>query len=348
MSINIGSRQIGPGQPCFIIAEAGVNHNGDPQLAQRLIDAAVEARADAVKFQTFKAELVMTANAPKAKYQRQATGAEESQIEMVRRFELPFEAFADLQAYATSRGILFLSTPFDFESADYLDSLDVPAHKIPSGEITNHPFLAHVAGKGKPIILSTGMSTLVEVQDAVSVIRGAGDPPLALLHCVSNYPADPADVNLRAMDTLARAFSVPVGYSDHVSGNEVAFAAVALGARVIEKHFTLDPALPGPDHKASLEPGELAALVRGIRVVEAALGDGRKRPAASEADTAAVARKSLVAAMDLAAGTVLTDSMIASKRPGTGLPPGMLSQIVGRTLCRTLAKDALLSLEDFT
>jgi len=223
-----------------------------------------------------------------------------------------------------------MSTPFDEESADFLADLGVAVFKIPSGEITNLPFLRHVACRGKPMIVSTGMSYLGEVETAVRTIEEAGNYDFVLLHCVSNYPADPADVNLRAMQTMATAFGVPVGYSDHTLGIEVAIAAVALGACVIEKHFTLDRSLPGPDHRASLEPDELAVLVRGIRTVEAALGQGRKEPAASEANTAAVARRSLVAARDIPAGTVLTEEMLAIKRPGTGLPPAMLGHTLGR------------------
>ena len=220
------------------------------------------------------------------------------------------------------------------------------AFKVPSGELINLPFLAHLAAKGRPLILSTGMAHLGEVEAAVQAVAAAGPVPLALLQCVSNYPADPADVNLRAMDTMAAAFGVAVGYSDHVPQNEVAFAAVARGACIVEKHFTLDRNLPGPDHQASLEPGELAALVRGIRAVEAALGDGRKRPAASEADTAAVARKSLVAACDIPVGSVLAAELIAVKRPGSGLPPAMLPHLLGRRTRVTIPRDALLTLED--
>ena len=258
----------------------------------------------------------------------------------------PWRRSADCNSTQPGRGILFLSTPFDYESADYLDRIGVPAIKIPSGEINNLPFLAHLARKGKPLIVSTGMATLAEVQSAVQTIAEAGNPPLVLLQCVSNYPASPADVNLRAMTAMGNAFHVPVGYSDHVLGNEVSLAAVALGACIIEKHFTLDRTLPGPDHKASMEPDQLAALVRGVRMVEAARGDGCKRPAAAEADTAAAARRSLVAARQIAAGTMLTENMIVVKRPGTGLPPGMLPAVLGRTTRRTVAKDTLLSLED--
>ena len=343
--IKIARRKISHRHPCFVIAEAGVNHNGDVELAKRLVDVATEAGADAVKFQTFKAERVVSATAPKAEYQLQTTDAAESQLDMLRRLELSPEAHRELQAYCQERGVLFMSTPFDEESADLLDELGVPVFKIGSGEITNCPFLEYVARKGKPIILSTGMSYLSEVDEAVRVIHDAGCDQLVLLHCISNYPADPADANLRAMQTMAIAFGVPVGYSDHTLGTEVAIVAVALGACVIEKHFTLDRSLPGPDHRASLEPDELTALVQGIRTVEAALGHERKEPAASEADTAAVARRSLVAAKDISAGTKLTEELIAIKRPGTGLPPSMRPYLIGHTVRMTIPAGALLTLE---
>ena len=332
MEFHIGERRIGSSQPCFILAEAGVNHNGHVSLAMKMVDAAADAGADAVKFQTFKADRLASPEAPKADYQVKATGGGESQLEMLRGLELSEKAHWKILAHARERGILMLSTPFDAESADFLDRLGVAAFKIGSGEITNLPLLAHVAAKGKPLILSTGMSYLAEVEEAVRTVRDAGARGLVLLHCVSNYPADPRDVNLRAMRTMADAFGAPVGYSDHTVGNEVALAAVALGACVIEKHFTLDRSMPGPDHKASLEPAELASLVRSIRVVEQALGHGRKEPTAAEADTARVARKSIIMARDAQAGTVLTEDMLAIKRPGTGLPPAMLKDVVGRTL----------------
>lgn len=329
-SIAIAGREVGPGQPCFVIAEAGVNHNGDVGQARRLIDVAAEAGADAVKFQTFRSEQVVSAAAPKAAYQRATTDAGESQLEMVRRLELPFEAFRELRIYAREAGILFLSTPFDRESADFLASMEVPAFKVPSGEITNFPFLEHIARKGKPMIVSTGMSDLEEVRAAVEAVRAAGNTELALLHCVSNYPAQPGSTNLRAMETMRAKLGLPVGLSDHTLGLEVALAAVALGACILEKHFTLDRDLPGPDHKASLAPAELKALVAGIRTVESALGDGIKQPAEEERDTRTVARRSLVAARDLPAGSVLTEDAIAILRPGTGLPPAARASVLGR------------------
>jgi N-acetylneuraminate synthase len=310
-----------------------------------LVDVAVQAGADAVKFQTFKAERLATPDAPKAEYQLRNNGASESQYEMLQRLELSQEAHRDLMTYCSERGILFMSTPFDEESADFLDQLGVAVFKLPSGEITNLPFIRHVARKGKPLIVSTGMAYLSEVEIAVESIKSAGNPAFILLHCVSNYPAEERDVNLRAMQTMQATFNVPVGYSDHTLGIEVALAAVALGASVIEKHFTLSRDLPGPDHRASLEPAELSAMVRGIRVVEASLGHGRKEPAASEAEVAAVARRSLVAACDIPAGTELTEDLVAVRRPGTGLPATMLSQIVGRTLRVPARAGALLTLE---
>jgi len=344
-AIDIAGRKVGPDQPCFIVAEAGVNHNGRLEMARQLVDVAAQAGADAVKFQTFKAEKVISPQAPKAAYQLQTTDTSESQLDMVKRLELSFDAFRELYAYCQDKDILFMSTPFDEESADFLADLGVAVFKIPSGEITNLPFLAHVARKGRPMIVSTGMSYLGEVEAAVRIIEEAGNHDFVLLHCVSNYPADPADVNLRAMHTLAMAFGVPIGYSDHTPGVEVALAAVALGACVIEKHFTLDRSLPGPDHQASLEPAELTALVRGIRTVAAALGHRRKEPAASEANTAAVARRSLVAARGIPVGTKLTEKLIAIKRPGTGLPPALRPYLVGRTVRVTVPAGTLLTLE---
>lgn len=346
-TIEFAGHLIGNNHPCFIIAEAGVNHNGHLNMALQLVDAAVAARADAIKFQTFKAESVISSTAPKAIYQKRTTGAEESQLDMARHLELSYDQFKEIKAHCNKQGILFLSTPFDHDSADFLDELGVPAFKIPSGEVTNYPFLEHIASKGKPLIISTGMSYLGEVEQALCVIYASGNRKVILLHCVSNYPAEPADTNLRTMRTMATAFGVPVGYSDHTLGIEVALAAVALGACVVEKHFTLDRTLSGPDHGASLEPNELSALVKGIRIVEAALGTGRKEPAATEANTSMVARRSLVAACDIPLMTVLTEQHIAIKRPGTGLPPAMREYLVGRRARTMIPADTLLTLELF-
>jgi N,N'-diacetyllegionaminate synthase len=332
---------------CFIIAEAGVNHNGDPDLARQLVDAAADAGADAVKFQTFTAARVVTREAPKAEYQQRTTGAEESQFDMLRRLELPHESHRELFERCQQRGIEFISTPFDETAADFLAELGVRRFKIPSGELTNHRFLRHVAAKGLPIICSTGMATLGEVEAALAAIESGGRCEVTLLHCVSNYPAAPETSNLRAMETMARAFGVPVGFSDHTMGIAVSTAAVALGATVIEKHLTLDRNLPGPDHAASALPEEFTALTDAIRQVESALGDGRKRPAASEAEVARVARRSLVAACDIAAGTVLSDEMLTTRRPADGLPPFWSEQLVGRPARRPIAAGAVISLEMF-
>lgn len=342
-NIQVANKLIGPGQPVFVIAEAGVNHNGDLKLARALIDVAVEAGADAVKFQTFQAEHLVTPEAPKAEYQRRTTGDSESQFEMLQRLELSADAQRELQSYCHERGIIFLSTPFDEEAVDLLDKLGVPAFKISSGDLTNSPLLEHVASKGKPVILSTGMSELSELIEAVSVLNIAGCENPVLLHCVSNYPAEPAEVNLRAMQTMRSAFDVPVGFSDHTKGIDVALAAVALGACVIEKHFTLDRTLPGPDHRASLEPAELRELVRSIRRVETALGSGRKVPTASEIETAKVARRSLVAARDIPAGATLERDMVVMRRPGTGLSPAMLNTLLDRRAVCEIAAGTLLN-----
>ncbi|MGB2963459.1 MAG: N-acetylneuraminate synthase [Anaerolineales bacterium] len=343
--IEIADQQVGAGYPCFIIAEAGVNHNGNLKTAKRLVDAAVSAGANAVKFQTFVAEQVISPIAPQADYQLKNTGKDESQLEMVQRLELSVDDHHQLQSYCQQKNILFLSTPFDQKSVDLLDQLNVPAYKIGSGEITNWPLLEYIAQKGKPIILSTGMSNLSEVEEAVGVLQNTGNNQIILMHCVSNYPADPADVNLRAMLTMEKTFQVPVGYSDHTLGIEVPLAAVALGACVIEKHFTLDRTMPGPDHRASLEPEFLKAMVSGIRIVEQSLGHGRKEPAASELDTARAARRSLVAAQDISKGTVIEERHIDIKRPGTGLSPQMIDKIIGQKAIENIKEGSLIKLE---
>jgi N,N'-diacetyllegionaminate synthase len=344
-AVVVGERRIGPGAPVFIAAEAGVNHNGDPALARRLVDAAAECGADAVKFQTFRVDALVSRSAPKAGYQVETTGAGESQRDMLAGLELSLEVLAELKDRATKHGLIFFSAPFDEESADVLDALAVALFKVPSGEITNLPLLRHVAAKGRPIILSTGMADLEEVGQAVAAIRAAGDPPLAVLHCLSAYPAPVGEVNLRAMDSLASRFGCPVGFSDHTLGIEIAVAAAARGAAIIEKHLTLDKTLPGPDHRASLEPAEFGAMVRAIRAVESALGDGVKRPMPSEADTRRVARKSLVAARALKAGERIAAGDLASKRPGTGISPAELPRVLGLPLARDIAADEVIPWE---
>lgn len=327
--------------PIFIIAEAGVNHNGDLRMAKRLVDAAKRCGADAVKFQSFKAERIASRHAALAEYQKKSVRGV-SQLEMIRRLELDEEAHRVLFSYCRKERIQFLSTPFDEGSADLLERLGVKAYKLPSGELTNKGLLEHVARKRKPLYLSTGMSTLAEVRAAVGWIRAAGRAPLTLLHCVTEYPAPAAEINLRAMRTLREAFGLPVGYSDHTMGIEVPTAAAALGASVIEKHFTLDRGLPGPDHKASLEPPEFADMVRAIRQVEAALGDGIKRPAPCERKNIAIARKSLVAARDLERGHVLRRGDLLAKRPGTGISPADLGRALGAALKKPVRQDEVL------
>lgn len=343
--INIDDHWVGPGMPCFIIAEAGVNHNGDASLARKLVDAARDAGADAVKFQTFKTENVVTRVAAKAEYQKVTTGAAESQYEMIQKLELPDEAFRDLSAQAARRKIVFLSSPFDRESVDLLATLGVPAIKIASGEITNFPLLRHIAGKKKPLILSTGMSTLKEIEEALGILREEGAKDIILLHCVTCYPARLEDTNLRAMGTLRNTFGLPVGLSDHTLGITIPIAAVALGACVIEKHFTLDKNLPGPDHAASLEPSELAQMVRAIRDVEKAIGDGIKQPVPEEEGIKNVARRSIVSRVAIPAGTTITARMLDTRRPGTGIEPKYFNTVAARTAKTTIRRGSTITWE---
>ncbi len=344
--MKIGERRVGPGFPCFVIAEAGINHNGDLDMARRLIDVAADAGADAVKFQTFKAELVISAAAPKAGYQLENTDPGESQLQMAKKCELSFDDFSVLQGHCRERGIVFLSTPFDHDSVDFLDRAGVPAIKVASGEVTNFPLLHRVAVTGKPVILSTGMSRLAEVEAAVAELRGGGCGELAVLHCVSDYPADPADANLRAMAAMGETLGVPMGYSDHTLGLAVALASVALGACIVEKHFTLDKGLPGPDHVASLDPEQLHELVRGIRCVEAALGDGVKAPSDAELGTLAVARRSMFLTRDVAAGRPVEPETLVALRPAGGVSPDELAQVRGRKAARGLKAGDMLNWQD--
>ena len=343
--VKIDSRDIGEGCPCFVIAEAGVNHNGDLQTARRLMRAAAESGADAVKFQAYKAEELVTAAAPKAAYQLAATDQAESQLEMLRRLELSQTAHERLFNEGREVGIRFMSTAFDTASADFLERLGVACFKIPSGEITNERLLAHVASKGLPLIVSTGMATLGEIERSLEIIEAAGNQGVVLLHCVSSYPAEPDGINLRTIRTLRRAFGVPVGYSDHTVGIEIAVAAVALGACIIEKHFTLDRELEGPDHQASLNPEDLRRLCDGIRVVDTALGDGRKRQTVDERRSALVARRSLVASVFIASGTVVEEDMLEFKRPGTGLSWPLRTHVIGRRAVCDIEPGSVLNLD---
>lgn len=339
----MGKKTFGRRENCFIIAEAGVNHNGSMELARKLIDIAAGSGADAVKFQTFVAEDIISMDAPKAEYQKHTTDSSETQLDMIKKLELSRKDHQELISYAESRKIMFLSTPFDEKSTDMLVELGVPLIKISSGEITNHPFLAYVSNKGLPIILSTGMSSLSEVSEAVTVIKESGCPELILLHCTSNYPARVEDCNLLAMGTMSDAFGLSVGYSDHTPGIYVSLAAAALGACVIEKHFTIDRTLPGPDHKASLEPFELKELVSGIRIVEKSLGSSRKTPVDAELEMRDIARKSIVANADIPAGVSITREMLSFKRPGTGIAPKYVHEFIGRTSVIDIKKDTLIS-----
>ena len=348
--------------PCYIIAEAGVNHNGDFAMACELVDRAAAAGADAVKFQTFDATKLASRTAPKAGYQNHGTDKDETQLDMLRKLELPREWHHELRERALAQGVTFLSTAFDVGSLDFLASLDMPFYKIPSGEITNGPLLWKFARQRKPLIVSTGMATLSEVEQSLAIIAHAynsdSEPghvdeiwqgwsradwrqslkgKVTLLHCTSQYPTPFSEVNLSAMDTLARAFGLPVGYSDHTEGVLIPVAAVARGAVLIEKHFTLDRNLPGPDHRASLEPEELAQMVREIRSITQALGDGAKAPQASEWDTRRAARQQVIVTRDVRAGEVFDRSDVATARTGQGLPPTALWALVGTVALRDYA-----------
>jgi len=330
----------------LIIAEAGVNHNGDLILAQKLIDVAAEAGVDFVKFQTFKSDKLLTPYAKKAEYQSQTADDTESQYSMLKKLELSREMHETLIGHCELRGIKFFSTGFDLESIDLLSELGLDRFKIPSGEITNLPYLNKIGRYGKPVILSTGMATLKEVGNALNQLEGAGTPRnrITVLQCTTEYPTPMIDVNLRAMLTIRDAFGVHVGYSDHTLGIEVAIAAVALGASVIEKHFTLDRDLPGPDHKASLEPNELKSMVDAIRNIEKAMGNGIKRPSSSELKNMPIARKSLVAACIIQEGEVFTETNLTVKRPGTGLSPMRWEEVIGLHASRNFAPDELIEL----
>ncbi|AEG18372.1 N-acetylneuraminate synthase [Methanobacterium paludis] len=325
---------------CFIMAEAGVNHNGSLNLAKKLIDAAKESGADAVKFQTFKTENLVTKNAEKAEYQKETT-TENSQYEMIKKLELSEDNFRELAKYADEKDIIFLSTPFDFESVDLLDEIGVPAFKLGSGELTNFPLLEHVASKGRPVILSTGMATMDEIKEAVKLFEDKTND-LILMHCVTSYPAKIDDINLKVIETLRSTFKLPVGFSDHTLGIEMPIAAVALGSCVIEKHFTLNKNLDGPDHKASLEPADFKKMVLAIRNVEKGMGTGIKELTIEEKEIKKIARKSIVARANIPSETVITEEMLAIKRPGTGIEPKFLKSLIGKTTTSKIKKDDFL------
>jgi len=328
----------------FIIAEAGVNHNGNIENAKKLIEYAKKAGADAVKFQTFKAEKVMSKYAEKAEYQKQNTGTEETQLEMVEKLELSFDEFKIIKNYCDEIGIKFMSTAFDHDSIDFLVEIGMGNWKIPSGEITNLPYLIKIGQLKKPVILSTGMSTMDDVNKAIIVLRENGVGDLTVLHCTTEYPTPFRDVNLKAMLTIKEEFGVKVGYSDHTKGIEVPIAAVAMGAKVIEKHFTLDRNMEGPDHKASLEPNELKAMVSAIRNIEVAIGTGEKKPAESEKKNISIARKSVIAKRNISKGETFTEENLTVKRPGNGISPMKWFEVIGKAALRNFEEDELIEI----
>jgi N,N'-diacetyllegionaminate synthase len=330
----------------FIIAEAGVNHNGSVDVARKMIDAAAGAGADAVKFQVFNAESEISRYAPKAEYQKKATDASETQLDMARRLELAEDEFRELFAHCRKRGIIFLATPFDLRSVDFLDELGLDIIKVPSGEITNLPYLRKIGRLNKKIIMSTGMADLKEVGEALDILVKSGTKKenITILHCHTDYPTKMQDVNLRSMLSIQDAFKIDVGYSDHTLGAEAAVAAVALGAKVIEKHFTLDTLMEGPDHKASLDPQELESMIRAIRNVEDAMGDGFKKASAPESAIKAVARKSIVALRNIKKGEAFTEENITTKRPGTGINPMQWDGVIGKKAKRDFCEDELIEL----
>ena len=328
----------------FIIAEAGVNHNGSIELAKKLIDVAVDAGVNAVKFQTFKTENLVSKNAQKAEYQKETTDAKESQFEMIKKLELDVDTHYELISYCNSKNIMFLSTPFDLDSIDLLDKLELPIFKIPSGEITNLPYLRKIGALKKQVILSTGMADIGEIEDALDVLIKAGTSKdkITVLHANTMYPTPYQDVNLRAMVTIGNTFDIAFGYSDHTLGIEVDIAAVALGASVIEKHFTLDKMMEGPDHKASLEPNELKKMVEGIRNIERALGSSIKKPSLSEKPNVNMARKSIVANCSIKKGEILSEDNLTIKRPGNGISPMRWDEIIGKVATKDYKKDDLI------
>jgi N,N'-diacetyllegionaminate synthase len=343
--ISIGNRKIGQNQPSFLIAEAGVNHNGEIRLAKELIDAARSSGADAVKFQTFSTDDLVVKGTEKADYQKRTTKKNESQYDMLLRLEFSAAEFKELSDYARKKGILFLSTPFDPASVDLLDNLNVPAYKISSGDLTNIPLLEKIASKNKPVILSTGMASLGEIEDSVSFLRKNNVHDFILLHCTTQYPTDIRAVNLKNMNTLRCAFNCPVGFSDHTEGLTAAITAVALGACIIEKHFTLDKSLPGPDHEASVEPDSFRLLVDTIRDVETILGSETRHVSAEEQEIQRIARKSLIAIADLRKGEKFSQKSLAVKRPGTGIPPKFFNHLLTRKARVPIGKDTVLSWE---
>ena len=343
---SISGHRIANNGRCFVIAEAGVNHNGEAELAHRLVDAVADSGAQAIKFQTFNADALVTASARKARYQVENTGTDDSQFGMLKALELPVKVFEKLREHALQRGLVFISTPFDEASADMLEKIGVPAFKVSSGDLNNHLLLEHIAAKGKPMIISTGMATLGEIEDALNCLTKAGAAEVCALQCTSSYPAPSDQINLRVMETLKSAFAIPIGYSDHTMGLPVSIAAATLGAAVIEKHVTLDRNLPGPDHRASLEPSELTRMMSDIREVEAALGSPVKAPVAAEVDTRDVARRSLFARHDITPGHVIAKTDLMALRPGSGISPDQRGIILGHKARHAIAAGHMLTIGD--
>jgi N-acetylneuraminate synthase/N,N'-diacetyllegionaminate synthase len=337
VKVKIGNKLVGEGEPVFIVAEAGSNHDGKLEQAKQLVDVAANAGADAVKFQTFSADKIIAKTGPKAGYMEKVS-EKESVYEIFKRIELPREWHRELAEYARKRGLIFLSSPFDEEAADLLDELGVPAFKVASGELTNFPLIKYMARREKPMIVSTGAATMDEVNEAVSVIRGTGNKKIVLLHCVANYPAAPEDANLLAMSALKQKFKLPVGYSDHTLGTLASLAAVALGAVMVEKHFTLSRKLPGPDHFYAVEPNELKAMVEGIRAVEKMRGTPIKKPVKAEREIRKLARRSVFAKVDIPAGSIIEKEMLVTLRPAIGLEPKYLESIVGKKAKKTIKR----------
>ena len=342
-SIHVGRKKIGPDSPVFVVAEIGINHGGMLPEALRLVDAAADSGADAVKFQTFRTDRLMVHT--RDRFAQQDPGAETA-YDLFQRMELSWEDHETLKRRADEKGVIFLSTPFDEESVDFLDRLGVPAFKVASSDLTHEPMLRRIAGKNKPVFLSTGMSFLNEVADAIQVLIAAGANEMVLLHCVSTYPASPESLNLRAIHTLREVFGLPAGYSDHSQGILFPLLAAALGAQVIEKHLTLDKNAAGPDHKVSMDPPELRELVRNLRLAESGLGDGRKRPAGTEARNRELSRRSIVTAARIGAGETITEHLLAFKRPGTGIPPRDAHRLIGMRARRDLDADSILGWDD--
>ena len=343
-NITIGNKIVGEKEPCFVIAEAGINHNGNFKLAKKLVDVASKAGVDAVKFQTFHAESVVTSNIGAAAYMKKALGNDIKQLDLLKNVELTYDDFKALKKYCEKKNILFLSTPHSFDAIDFLADL-IPAYKFGSGDLTNIPALQYAARKKKPMILGTGMATMQEVKEAVDSIKLVGNDQIIVLHCTTTYPCPPEKVNLRAIQTMKNELVYLVGYSDHTLGNIVPVAAVTMGAVVLEKHFTIDRNLPGPDHRASLEPDELKEMMKTIREVEKVMGNGIKKPTEEEENIKKIVRKSIVAKIDISKGEIVTENMFDIKRPGTGIEPKYLDRLTGKRTKHRVKKDEVLTWE---